>query len=448
MSLRPVSGESELGRSRQTSILAKDFSDDPYWWRLARPRHIHKPELRAAYDVLIIGSGYTGLRAALELSRAGATVLVCERAEAGIGAARRNAGYLGRTLKKSFPELAQALGREYARRVYQELNDAYQTTWEFIRAERIECFAARKGRFIAATSPAHLDQLESDYEALQRELGVPYSVVRKSNVTEEMGSPIYHGGIVVPDLGSLHPALYHEGLLKAALIAGATVATGTEVLFFDRDGGGAFKVSTSAETIKAKHVVVATNGYTPRHLRWFARRVIPFRGYMAATEELDPKLLSELIPNDRTIVDSNINVDFFRTAPDSPRLLLGGSAGSSLRTTQAIAAKLSTLLVRVFPQLRGTRLSAAWCGQCAGTFDLMPHMGSTNGAWYGLGYNFAGVPMGSYFGLRIAQEIIGGVSDRSVFTQAPLKTLPLYGGSPWFIPIVMRYFSWRDRRLS
>jgi glycine/D-amino acid oxidase-like deaminating enzyme len=446
MSLRPANGDSELARSRQTPLLARDFSDDPYWWRLARPRHIPKSEMQAAYDVVIIGAGYTGLRAALELSRAGAAVLVCERAEAGTGAARRNAGYLGRTLKKSFPGLARASGKEYARRVYQELNDAYQTTWEFIRAERIECFAARKGRFIAATSPAHLNQLESDYEALHRALGFPYSVVRKSTLTEEMRSPIYHGGIVIPDLGSLHPALYHEGLLKAALAAGTTVATGTEVLSFDRDRGGAFQVSTAGKTIKATHVVVATNGYTPRHLRWFAHRVIPFKGYMAATEELDPKLLSALIPHDRTIVDSNINVDFFRTAPDSPRLLFGGCAGSSLRTTQAIVDKLSALLVRIFPQLRGTRLSAAWCGQCAGTFDMMPHMGCRNGAWYGLGYNFAGVPMGSYFGLRIAQEIIGGVTERSVFAQAPLKSLPLYGGSPWFVPMVMRYFAWRDRR--
>lgn len=171
MSSRRQSGDANLARSRRTLPPAKDFSDDPYWWRLARPRHLPKPALQAAYDVVIIGGGYTGLRAALELSRAGATVLVCEREEAGIGAARRNAGYLGRTLKKSFPELAQALGTAYARRIYQELNDAYQTTWEFIRAEKIECFAASKGRFIAATSPAHLKRLESDYEALHHGLG-------------------------------------------------------------------------------------------------------------------------------------------------------------------------------------------------------------------------------------------------------------------------------------
>jgi len=445
VSSRSLSGDSDLARSRRILYPAEDISDEPYWWRLARPRHIHRSRLHSAYDVVIIGAGYTGLRAALELSRGGATVLVCEHEEAGIGASRRNAGYLGRTLKNSFPELAQALGNEHARRIYQELNDAYQTTWEFIRAEGIECFATRKGRFVAATSPAHLKRLESEYEALHRALGFPYSVVSKANMAEEMGSPIYHGGIVIPDLGSLHPALYHEGLLKAALAAGTTVATGTEVLSFDRDRGGAFRVATVGENLKAKHIVVATNGYTPRHFRWLARRVIPFKGYMAATDELDPSLLTELIPNDRTIVDSNINVDFFRTAPDSPRLLFGGSAGASLRTTQAIAEKLSTLLVRAFPQLRGTRLSAVWCGQCAGTFDMMPHMGSRNGAWYGLGYNFAGVPMGSYFGLRIAQEILGGVTERSVFTRAPLKTLPFYGGSPWFVPLIMRYFAWRDR---
>ena len=421
--------------------------DRPYWWRAAPPETVERDALHPDYDVVIVGAGLTGLRAAIELARSGAKVLVCEREHAGFGACRRNAGYLGRTLKKSFLDLTRARGTEYARRVYQELNAAFETTLAFIEQERIECYANRCGRFIAATSRMHLEQLIANFHALQEALGLPYQALGAEQVAEEMGTALYCGGVVIPDLGSLHPGLYHRGLLRIALAAGAAVATQTDVRLIARNGAR-FRLETSIGVFNAAHVVIATNGYTPRHLRWYARRVIPFTGYMAATEELPPELLTELIPHRRTIVDSNVNVDFFRPAPDSSCLLLGGSAGMSLGDSRSIAEHMAKLLNRVYPQLKNVRISAAWSGQCAGTFDLMPHVGCNDGIWYGLGYNFSGVPMGTYFGMRIGRAIIGGSSDRSVFSETAFRSMPFYTGSPWFVPLAMRVFDWQDRRLA
>jgi glycine/D-amino acid oxidase-like deaminating enzyme len=169
---------------------------------------------------------------------------------------------------------------------------------------------------------------------------------------------------------------------------------------------------------------------------------------MAATEEIAPEALRKLLPMRRTALDTNLNIDFFRPAPDSARLLCGGDTGSGVEDVAQIAQRLRRRLSRVFPSLSAVRFSHIWSGMCAGTFDMMPHIGGHDGLWFGLGYNFAGVPMGSHFGNKIAQLILGSREGYSEFQANRFPTLPLYRGRPWFVPHVMRVFDWRDRRLA
>jgi glycine/D-amino acid oxidase-like deaminating enzyme len=233
------------------------------------------------------------------------------------------------------------------------------------------------------------------------------------------------------------------------IAAGGVVRGGTEVLAISgRDRTGGVEVTTLAGTIRARDVIVATNGYTPRQFGWHARRVIPFTGYMAATEIIPEVLRRRAISNNRTVIDTNTNIDFFRWAPDQSRILFGGATGSGLTGPDAIAGQLHGILSRTLPDLAAVKLSRVWTGQCAGTFDMMPHMGQSDGIWYGMGYNFAGVPMGSYFGMKLAAKIIGDKAGDSIFEADPFDTKPFYRGNPWFVPAAMRYFDWKDRRLA
>jgi glycine/D-amino acid oxidase-like deaminating enzyme len=104
--------------------------------------------------------------------------------------------------------------------------------------------------------------------------------------------------------------------------------------------------------------------------------------------------------------------------------------------------------VRILPDLAGVRISRAWLGQCAGTFDFMPHIGVHEGVHYALGYNFAGVPIGTSFGLKTAARILGQGDSHSEFDFKNFPTLPLYRGRPWFVPLAMKYFDWHDRRIA
>jgi glycine/D-amino acid oxidase-like deaminating enzyme len=433
-----------------TDLLTTDFSNTPYWWEAAPLTGSAGGALAPAYDVVIVGSGYTGLRAALTLARAGRSVAVFEKERPGYGASRRNAGFLGRTLKKAYIDLKAAKGTALATAIYRDLAMAYESTLAFIEEEGIECHAVRCGRLIAATSPAHYAVLERELAGMQADLGLPYSMLPRARLREEMATDLYDGGAVIPDLGSLHPGLYHRGLMTRALAAGVALFGECEVTAVEPAAGQGerFRVTTAAGPTRARDVVIATNGYTPRSLRWYARRVIPFVGYMAATEPLPPALLEKQLPHRRTVIDSNLDIDFFRPAPDSPRLLFGGATANGLDDPAAIAALLHGRLRRALPDLADVKLSHVWTGQCAGTFDMMPHIGCHDGIWYGMGYNFAGVPMGSFFGLRIAQRILGLPDATCAFESAAFPTLPFYRGNPWFLPLAMRYFAWKDAGLS
>ncbi|WFU06701.1 FAD-binding oxidoreductase (plasmid) [Rhizobium sp. CB3171] len=428
-------------------VTTSDFKFQPYWWDAAAPTVIEGGNLDAEYDVVVVGSGYTGVSAALHLARAGRSVAIFDRQDPGAGASRRNAGFIGRVLKKSYSDLSASKGNGTAKAIYTELEAAYRFTLDLIESEAIDCFASRPGRFIGATSKGHFDALAADLGKMQAEMGFDYTMVQAERQREEFDTDLYLGGAVIPESGCLHPGLYHKGLLDRAIAAGVAVFGRTEVEEIITSSIGSNEVRTTRGVVRARDVVVGTNGYTTK-LGWFRRRVVPFRAYMAATEEMPQLLLEKLIPRGRTVIDSNTNIDFFRPAPDSNRILFGGATGAPLSGHEEITIRMKAILDRVLPDARDLRLSHTWNGYCAGTFDLMPHMGCNGRVHYGMGYNFSGITLGTTFGRKIAGRILGEAGVESMFASSVFPTMPFYSGRPWFLGLVMRYFDWRDRQIA
>jgi glycine/D-amino acid oxidase-like deaminating enzyme len=165
-----------------------------------------------------------------------------------------------------------------------------------------------------------------------------------------------------------------------------------------------------------------------------------------ATEPLPRERIERILPNARTVIEFTHNIFFMRRSPDGERLLFGGYTGGPVPSLAAMATRLHAALLRILPDLAGVRLSHAWTGRCAATFDLYPHIGVHDGVHYALGYCFAGVPMGSWMGMKAALKITGAADAGTSFDSLPFRTAPFYTGNPWFVPLVMKYYDWQDRR--
>jgi glycine/D-amino acid oxidase-like deaminating enzyme len=428
------------------SFLADTYRQEPYWWKAAPPPSETPPALPRSVETVVIGSGITGCSCALTLAQEGCEVLVLDAHEPGYGASSRNAGFVGKTLKHSLASLIERHGLQYAKRVYAELDAAYQLVARRVADEDIHCHYTQCGRFMAAHSSIQYEQIARDLALKEKHLGEVFEMVPKAQQHREIGSEQYQGGAVIPELAAVHPGLYQLGLLDAAKLAGAVIVGHTAATQIEETATGV-RVHTHRGIVAAGQVVVATNGYTAELTPWLQRRVVPFRAYMVATEPLAETQLAEIFPHRRTVHDYNNNLVYMRAAPDESRLLLGAKTGSATPDLISRGGELHAIATRLFPTLEEIRIDRIWDGYCAGTFDLMPHLGRRGSTIFALGYCFAGVPMGTYLGDKAARLILGQTeAAESVFSSASFPTRIWYRGNPWFVPWMMRYYDWQDRR--
>ena len=389
------------------AIFQPDFRTDPYWWDAAPRRFEPLRPVPSTTDVAVVGSGFTGLSAALTLSRAGRDVTILEEGTIGQGASSRNFGMLGCQLKLDFTTLIKTRGLERAKELYGACNQAFSFVNRLIEREGIECFHAPSGRYIACNTPALLDALQAELEARETHLGHKHRMVSHVDQPRELVTKAFVGGAVIPEHRTVHPGLFHNGLADRVRAAGAALHSSARVRAIVRDGNS-WRIETDSGLLKASHLVAATNGYTEGAFPWLRRRIVPIHAYMIATEPLDEELLRNVLPTARGFHDSAHDMQYARVAPDGSRLIYGAMTGERHTDLRNVARALHARMTRLFPQLAAVRLSHVWTGQCGGTFDFVPHRGDRQGMQYAMGYCFgAGMPFGSWLGDAIARGILG-----------------------------------------
>jgi glycine/D-amino acid oxidase-like deaminating enzyme len=421
-------------------------STDRVYWRDGLPSPPVLPESPPQkVDVAIIGSGYTGLNAAIECARGGRATLVLDADDPGWGCSTRNGGQISTSVKPSLAKLSARFGAEKARAIRKEGETALSWIGDFIAGEGIDCDFRRCGRFHAAHTPGHYDTLARDAETMQREEGIDSFVVPRAQQHGELGTDVYHGGVVYTRHAALDPARYHRGLLKLALAAGAQVTGHCAVTGVERDAQG-FTLNTEKGRVRARDVIVATNGYTTGLTPWLQRRIIPIGSYIIATEPLPEALMDRLFPTDRIASDTCKVIYYYRASPDRRRVLFGGRVSAKETDTRISGGRLYDDLCRIFPELRDYGVSHSWMGKVAYTFDELAHTGVHDGMHYAMGYCGSGVSMASYLGKRSGQKVLGLTDGQTAFDGLPHPTRPFYRGNPWFLPATVAWYRRRDRR--
>jgi glycine/D-amino acid oxidase-like deaminating enzyme len=391
-------------------------------------------------DVVVVGGGYTGLSAARALARHGAAVTVLERHHVGWGASGRNGGFVLPGFQPEPADLVRRHGAARARELYTVSTDAIELLERLIEDEAIDCGYTRCGAVTLAARPSHLRELARSQAALRKNLGHETILLGRAELRQEIGSPLYHGGLLHTAAGSLHPARYCAGLAGAAERAGAVIVEGVELLAVRRSHG-ALHLTTSAGSTAASEVLVATNGYTGAAFPALRRRVVPVGSYVVATAPLEPGVARELLPRGRVMTDTWHLLHYFRLSEDG-RLVFGGRASFTPTSVQRSARILAAALRLVFPRLGPVPIEFAWCGNVAFARDRMPHAGRLDGLHYAMGYAGHGVALSTWLGTRMG-DTLAGRSAAPALTGG-LPAIPLYGGTPWFLPAVGGYYRLKD----
>ena len=401
-------------------------------------------------DVAVIGAGFTGLSAARTLAKRGAKVAVLESETIGWGASSRNGGMVLTGLKLGVNQLISMYGRELAQRMYAVSLETIDCVERIIREEAIDCDFSRCGHLEVACKQKHFDEYARQAEVIAREFNHHLRFVQKHELSAEIGSNIYFGGMVDEVSAGLDPARYVAGLGRAAMKAGAEIFEHTRVEGLQhesRQGELGWNINTSRGALWAREVFVATSGYTSRATPALQKKLIPIGSYIITTQTLPEALARELSPRNRMIYDSKNYLYYYRLTPDR-RMLFGGRAAffpENDRTIRRSAEILRRGMIDVYSQLRDAKVEYVWGGTLDFAFDIMPHAGQNDGMYYAVGYAGHGVAMATYQGQKMAELIAGGKPDNP-FIGIPFPGAPLglYNGRPWFLPVAGMWYKFLD----
>ena len=397
-------------------------------------------------DVAVIGGGFTGLSAARTLARRGVKVAVLEANTIGWGASSRNGGMTLTGLKSSMRTVFNKYGRDLARRLFQCSLESVDAVEQIVNEENIDCGFRRSGHLVTANKPNHYEGFKREVDFMAREFNHALRLVPQNQLRDEIGSSSYYGALVDDYSGGLNPARYVTGLARAAEKAGATLHARARVNSLVRREKQFF-IQTERSALTADSVFVGTSGYTGGVTKKLQRKIIPIGSFIIATERLSDALARELSPKNRMIFDSMHYLNYFRLWDD--RLIFGGRAAFFPENKNTIARSADILrreMLEVYPQLKDTRVEYVWGGTLDFAFDMMTHVGETDGIYYSLGYAGHGVAMATYLGKTVAEAMLNGNIKEHPFAQFdfPGAPLGLYDGRPWFLPFAGAWHKFLD----
>jgi gamma-glutamylputrescine oxidase len=418
------------------------------WYAASANGSLQFPSLSgtARADVCIIGGGYTGLSSAIHLRRRGYSVVLLEANRVGWGASGRNGGHVGTGQRAGQDTLEALVGTERARALWDLGLEAVQTVCDLVDDFAIDC-ELKEGNLHVASCAGDARELEAEAAHLQSQYGYAQaSYISADELPELTSAQGFHGALLDRGARHLHPLNYALGLAEAAAQLGATLHEGSRVTGYRETGSDGVEVHTGAGSVQAKFLVLACNGYLDRLEPRTAGRIMPINNYMVATEPLDEATARRLIRDDTSMSDTRFVINYWKLSADK-RLLFGGGESYSRRFPADIRGFVRPHMLRIYPELRDTRIDYGWGGTLAITMNRMPDFGRLSPTvYYAHGYSGHGVPIATLAGKLLAEAIAGQAERFDVMAGVPSPRFP--GGTLLRWPGLvagMLFYSLRDR---
>ncbi len=394
-------------------------------------------------DVCIIGAGFTGISAALQLAENGFSVVVLEGERIGFGASGRNGGQIVNGYSRDLDTIARRYGPAKAKALGAISLEGAAIIRERVAKYAIDCDLV-DGGFFAAFTDKQIRDLGEVRATWQKHGHTGLEMVSKSEVGRYVKTDRYAGGMIDRLGGHIHPLNMVLGEARAVESLGGRIFENSRVTALEM--GSAPVVRTEKGSVTAKYVLVCGNAYLGTLLPAIGDRMMPVSSQVMATEPLDANLIAELLPANYCVEDANYILDYYRRTADN-RLLYGGGIGYGGQDPANLTGVIRPNMLKTFPQLENTKIEFAWSGNFALTLTRVPHIGRlADNVYFSHGDSGHGVTTTHLLGKILGEAVAGHAGRFDVW--ASLPNLPFPGGKVFRVPLTMLGAWWyglRDR---
>jgi len=395
-------------------------------------------------DVCVIGAGFTGLSAALNLAELGMSVVVLEAERVGYGASGRCGGLIGSGQRKDVLETEEMFDLARSQQLWKFAELAKKEIRSRVEKHDIQC-DLQKGQLEGIHKKRYIGHAQQMADALTERYDYPFCRVLNAEESREMvATDTFHESLYDSEALTIHPLNYTLGLARAASEAGVRIFENSRVLSYSKTDPAV--VTTATGSVKSSFIVLACNGYLGNLEPRSAGKIMPINNFMIATEPLGEEGAREVISGRFGVHDTRFVVNYFRMSDDH-RLLFGGGENYRPDFPKDIAKFVRPYMLKLFPQLKGTKIDYAWGGTLSVTVSRLPHLGRLEpNVFFGQGYSGHGISTANFAGKVIAEAIAGVAGRFDVLANLPSHTFP--GGTLLRYPgmvLGMIYYTLRDR---
>jgi glycine/D-amino acid oxidase-like deaminating enzyme len=394
-------------------------------------------------DVAIVGAGYSGLSTALHLAERGIAAICIDAEAPGFGASGRNGGQVLPGFKDYPDQLKAHHGAERGEAMASFGAGIADRLFALVEKHGIACDARRSGWVHAGHHPAKLAEQRWKHDQWAAR-GADVAWLDKSAIATLLGTTVYEGGWLDRRAGTVQPLSFARGLARAAMGLGAAIHGGTRALTVTQTADG-WRIGTDRGSIRARHVVLAANGYTGGLVPGLPGSIVPVESAQVATEPLSPEQRARILPTLPCVSDTRRSLLYFRLSPDG-RLVMGGRGGILSGTGEGHYERLKRAVRLIFPALDGLRFTHRWAGKLAVTMDHMPHLHEPSpGLVVSLGCNGRGVAYSTAMGEVISERIASGSWTGLPMPVTPVTPMPFAPFRRIGAASVATVYGWRDR---
>jgi len=406
-------------------------------------------------DVAIVGGGYTGLSCALHLARDfNIDVRLVEAGPLAWGASGRNGGFCTYPPSgRSLGELIAHYGEAETKRFIASQVEAVDLVRALARDENIDLQPQGDGTMHVAHHPACVADLETERDLLNGVFGVPARLLPRAEFAEtQYDSTEQFGALHNPVGFGLQPLRFARGLAAAAARAGAKLHGSSRVIRHGKSDGW-HRLTTPSGTIRARRLVIATNGFTRDEVEpRIARNLMPVISNIVVTRPLTAaELAAQNWRTGRPCANTRRLLFYYRMLPGN-RFLFGARGDLTGRSEDAAKMRrwMARRLGEVFPGWRHVDIAHSWRGFVCMAARLTPSIGrmkEDESVYFALAYHGDGVSAAPWAG-RLLAQLIGGKAELADIP-APMRGAPLPIPFPalrrWYVRGALGYYRLRDK---